>query len=60
MNNFDGSPVLSDQENEVVMYWHIADRDSITDTSFLIPLLWLEKLKQDYIDHDLAYEKTYT
>ena len=56
MNNFDGSPVLSDQENEVVMYWHIADQDSITDTSFQIPLLWLEKLKQEYVDHDLAYE----
>ena len=56
MVNFDGSPVLSDQANEVVMYWHIANRETLTDSSFQIPLLWLEKLKQDYLDHDSAYE----
>jgi hypothetical protein len=52
----DGSPVLSEQENTVVMYWYVSDPDSRTDSSFRLSHYWLEKIHQDYLDHDSAYE----
>ena len=56
MVNSDGSPVLSQQSNAVVMYWHISEERTRTDTSFQLSHYWLEKIHQDYLDHDAAYE----
>ena len=52
----DGSPVLSEQNNEVVMYWHISESGTRTDDSFQLSHYWLEKIKQEYAEHDAAYE----
>jgi len=52
----DGSPVLSEQESAVVMYWHISDNESKTENSFRVPRPSLEMIHQAYLDHDLAYE----
>ena len=52
----DGSPVLSTQDNAVVMYWHIGETQSRTESSFRLPPTWLEKINLDYMLHDEAYE----
>ena len=54
MMNKDGGPVLSVQENSVVMYWHISI-DKTVD-SFRLSYYMLEKIKIDYAEHDKAYE----
>ena len=51
----DGSPIQSEQDNAVVMYWHICRQDTITETSFELSQYWLEKIHQDYAEHDAAY-----
>ena len=56
MTQSDGSPVLSEQDNAVVMYWHISDPDTRSETSFKLSHYWLEKIQQDYLNHDEAYE----
>ena len=52
----DGSPVLSTQDTAVVMYWHISETLDRRETSFKVSNYWLEKIQQDYLDHDEAYE----
>ena len=52
----DGSPFLSTQDNAVVMFWHICQQDTLTETSFKLSNYWLEKINQEYADHDAAYE----
>ena len=52
----DGSPVLSTQDTAVVMYWHISEPQSRTETSFRLTPYWLEKIQADYLSHDEAYE----
>ena len=52
----DGSPVLSEQDNKVVMFWHISESATRTESSFQLSHYWLEKIKQEYIEHDAAYE----
>ena len=52
----DGSPVLSTQDTAVVMYWHISEPQSRTETSFRLTPYWLEKIQADYLIHDEAYE----
>ena len=56
MVHSDGSPVLSEQSNSTVMYWHISEEPSRTENSFQLSYYWLEKISQDYLDHDAAYE----
>ena len=52
----DGSPVLSEQSNEVVMGWHISEEGTRKENSFQLSYYTLEKIKQDYSDHDMMYE----
>ena len=52
----DGSPVLSTQDTAVVMYWHISEPHTRTENSFRLSTCWLEKIYQDYSNHDEAYE----
>ena len=54
MVNSDGSPVLSVQQNAVVMYWHMSTEKTVD--SFRLSHYWLEKIKLDYAEHDEAYE----
>ena len=56
MVNPDGSPVLSEQDNAVVMSWQMSEPESSTETSFRLSHYWMEKIRQDYLDHDAAYE----
>jgi hypothetical protein len=51
----DGSPVQSEQSNEVVMFWHISEAGSRTEDSFQLSYYWLEKIRQEYLEHDAAY-----
>ena len=52
----DGSPVLCEQDTAVVMFWHVSDQASRTETSFKLSSFWLEKIHLDYLSHDAAYE----
>ena len=52
----DGSPVLSEQKNEVVMFWHISESGTRTENSFQLSHYWLEKIKMEYLEHDAAYD----
>ena len=52
----DGSPVLSEQSNEVVMFWHISEAGTRTEDSFQLSYYWLEKIHLNYLEHDTAYE----
>ena len=57
MVNQDGSPVLAELSTQVVMYWHISENDTRTANSFQLSYYWLEKISQDYLAHDAAYEQ---
>ena len=52
----DGSPVLSEQTNEVVMGWHISEDGTRKENSFQLSYYTMEKINQDYLDHDVMYE----
>ena len=56
MVNRDGSPILSTQDIAVVMYWHISEAQSKSDSSFRLSPYWLEQIQRDYTLHDEAYE----
>ena len=55
LNNSDGSPVQSEQSNEVVMFWHISEAGTRTEESFQLSYYWLEKIRQEYLEHDAVY-----